>query len=114
MQTYGLRHALLAAVAALSLLTAHAASTAPVAAENGMVVTAQHLARRLQAGSNWISDWHDILMDAPFGGSKESGCGREFGVAGRENFLETKTVVTAFQRNPGVKMLYGMLHKQSA
>jgi aldehyde dehydrogenase (NAD+) len=78
------------------------------------LVTAQHLARRLQAGSIWINDWHAIRMDAPFGGYKESGFGREFGVAGLENFLETKTVVTAFQRNPGVKMLYGMLHKQSA
>jgi aldehyde dehydrogenase (NAD+) len=78
------------------------------------LVTAQHLARRLQAGSVWINDWHAIRTDAPFGGFKESGFGREFGVSGLENFLETKTVVTAFQRDPGSKMLYGMLHKQTA
>ncbi|MHC8372622.1 gamma-glutamyltransferase [Pseudomonas sp. MDT1-85] len=35
---------LMATALALSCLTAHAASVAPVAAENGMVVTAQHLA----------------------------------------------------------------------
>ena len=34
---------LVATALALSCLTAHAASVAPVAAENGMVVTAQHL-----------------------------------------------------------------------
>jgi aldehyde dehydrogenase (NAD+) len=78
------------------------------------LVTAQQMARRLQAGSVWINDWHAIRTDAPFGGYKESGFGREFGVAGLENFLETKTVVTAFQRDPTAKMLYGMLHKQPA
>ena len=35
---------LIATSLALSCLMAHAASVAPVAAENGMVVTAQHLA----------------------------------------------------------------------
>ena len=75
------------------------------------LVVAQQLSRRLQAGSVWINDWHAIRTDAPFGGYKESGIGREFGVSGMENFLETKTVITAFQRDPGVKMLYGILHK---
>ena len=37
-------HALLACALALASLAAHAASPAPVAAERGMVVTAQHLA----------------------------------------------------------------------
>jgi aldehyde dehydrogenase (NAD+) len=77
------------------------------------LVMAQQMSRRLQAGSVWINDWHAIRTDAPFGGYKESGFGREFGVSGLENFLETKTVVTAFQRDPAAKMLYGMLHKQS-
>lgn len=78
------------------------------------LLAAQHMSRQLQAGSVWINDWHAIRCDAPFGGFKESGIGREFGVAGMENFLETKTVITAFQRDPGVKMLYGILHKQAA
>ncbi len=38
---------LLTAALALACITAHAASVAPVAAENGMVVTAQHLATRV-------------------------------------------------------------------
>jgi gamma-glutamyltranspeptidase / glutathione hydrolase len=40
-------HSVLAAALALCLATAQAASQAPVAAENGMVVTAQHLATRV-------------------------------------------------------------------
>ncbi len=47
MQVHGSRHALVAVSVAFWFLTAQAASTAPVAAENGMVVTAQHLATRV-------------------------------------------------------------------
>ncbi|HET7792146.1 MAG TPA: gamma-glutamyltransferase, partial [Rhizobacter sp.] len=41
------RHAAAALLAACCLATAQAASVAPVAARNGMVVTAQHLATRV-------------------------------------------------------------------
>lgn len=78
------------------------------------LVTAQQMSRRLQAGSVWINDWHAIRSDAPFGGYKESGIGREFGIKGLESFLEIKTVITSFQRDPNAKMLYAMLHKQPA
>ncbi|CAD5109376.1 aldehyde dehydrogenase family protein [Zestomonas carbonaria] len=78
------------------------------------LVVAQRMSRRLQAGSVWINDWHAIRTDAPFGGYKESGYGREFGIAGLESFLETKTVITAFQRDPHAKPLYGLLHTQRA
>src|SRR5947208_6919204 len=44
------RHAFVAAAAAACFLSAHAASIAPAAAENGMVVTAQHLATRVGIG----------------------------------------------------------------
>ncbi|WP_280329223.1 aldehyde dehydrogenase family protein, partial [Nocardia wallacei] len=33
--------------------------------------------------------------DAPFGGYKQSGIGRELGVAGFEEYTETKLVATA-------------------
>ncbi|HEY4079755.1 MAG TPA: aldehyde dehydrogenase family protein [Burkholderiaceae bacterium] len=53
---------------------------------------AQAVARRLQAGRVAINAMqHDPL--APFGGYKQSGIGREFGVQGLESFLEAKTIM---------------------
>lgn len=78
------------------------------------LVTAESLALRIQAGSVWINDWHMLRTDAPFGGYKESGIGREMGVAGFEAYLETKVISTAFQRQPGRKMLYPIVHKTMA
>lgn len=55
---------------------------------------AQSVARRLQAGRVAINGMrHDAL--APFGGYKQSGVGREFGLPGLESFLEAKTIMTA-------------------
>jgi aldehyde dehydrogenase (NAD+) len=55
---------------------------------------AQAVSRRLQAGRVAINGApHDPL--APFGGYKQSGIGREFGLLGLESFLEAKTVMTA-------------------
>ncbi len=55
---------------------------------------AQAVARRLEAGRVAINGMqHDPL--ARFGGYKQSGVGREFGVFGLESFLEAKTIVTA-------------------
>ena len=76
------------------------------------VVAAQGIARRLRAGSVWINDWHQLRADTPFGGYKQSGQGRENGIAGLESFLETKAITTAFQRDPAKKtMTYGIVHK---
>lgn len=78
----------------------------------GDVLAAQSIARRLRAGSVWINDWHMLRSDVPFGGFKQSGTGREFGVAGLEAFLETKAISTAFQRDPAKKqMTYGIVNK---
>ena len=53
---------------------------------------AQELARRLQTGRVLInSPEHDPQV--PFGGFKQSGIGREFGVAGLESYLEPKSIL---------------------
>ena len=52
---------------------------------------ARRVARRLQAGTVLINRVAPDLL-APFGGVKESGQGREFGVMGLEAFLEPRTV----------------------
>jgi len=52
---------------------------------------ARRVAGRLQAGRVAINGFtHDPM--APFGGYKQSGIGREYGVAGLESFLEIKAV----------------------
>jgi aldehyde dehydrogenase (NAD+) len=54
---------------------------------------ARRLAARLQAGSVLINRIAPELL-APFGGVKQSGVGREFGVFGLEAFLEAKSIVS--------------------
>ncbi|QYJ15703.1 Phenylacetaldehyde dehydrogenase [Rubrobacter xylanophilus DSM 9941] len=56
---------------------------------------AYRTAKRLRAGTVWINCYHVFDAALPFGGYKESGWGREMGHDVLENYLETKTVVTA-------------------
>ena len=50
------------------------------------------LARRLEHGSVWINGWWMGGVQAPTGGMKESGIGRERGLAGVRNYLQIKNV----------------------
>ncbi len=56
---------------------------------------AHKTAARLRAGTVWINTYHVFDAAMPFGGYKESGWGREMGPQVLENYLETKSVVTA-------------------
>lgn len=49
-------------------------------------------ARRLEAGSVWINDIHGSMVQAPYGGMKQSGIGREQGSVAVDEYLEWKTV----------------------
>ncbi|MFJ4781975.1 aldehyde dehydrogenase family protein [Streptomyces sp. NPDC088794] len=49
------------------------------------------VARRIRSGTFSINGGNYFAADAPFGGFKQSGIGREMGVAGLEEFLELKT-----------------------
>jgi acyl-CoA reductase-like NAD-dependent aldehyde dehydrogenase len=49
------------------------------------------VARRIRAGTISVNGGVYYAPDAPFGGYKQSGIGREMGVAGLEEFLERKT-----------------------
>ncbi|BBZ41489.1 aldehyde dehydrogenase family protein [Mycobacterium conspicuum] len=51
-------------------------------------------ARRIRSGSFSINGGNYFSADSPFGGFKQSGVGREMGVAGLEEFLEHKTFAT--------------------
>ena len=48
--------------------------------------------QRLEAGSIWINDIHGSFVQAPYGGLKQSGIGREQGSIAIDEYLEWKTV----------------------
>ncbi|AHF76658.1 Aldehyde dehydrogenase, NAD(P)-dependent [Sodalis praecaptivus] len=50
------------------------------------------MSEQLEAGSVWINTYRDISYTTPFGGYKKSGIGRENGVAGIYEYLQTKAV----------------------
>jgi aldehyde dehydrogenase (NAD+) len=53
------------------------------------------VASRIRTGTLGINGGVWYAADVPFGGYKQSGIGREMGVAGFEEYLETKAVATA-------------------
>jgi len=56
---------------------------------------AMRVARQLRAGMVWVNNYGTIPIQAPFGGMKQSGFGRDGGREGIEEYLETKTVHVA-------------------
>jgi len=54
--------------------------------------TALSVSERLEYGMVSVNDWLPATPEAPFGGVKQSGMGRECGTEGLEEYLETKTV----------------------
>ncbi|MFF2823419.1 aldehyde dehydrogenase family protein [Arthrobacter koreensis] len=53
---------------------------------------ADNLASRIEAGTVWINQHTQVEVDAPFGGWKASGMGRERGSWGLSEYLQTRTV----------------------
>lgn len=58
-----------------------------------LVTRGLKFAQELQSGSVWINDYDVVCNQAPFGGFKQSGHGRELGRYGLEEYYEVKTVV---------------------
>ncbi len=56
--------------------------------------TAYRASEELEYGMICINDWLPATPEAPFGGIKQSGIGRECGLEGFEHYLETKTIFT--------------------
>ncbi|MGQ9022427.1 betaine-aldehyde dehydrogenase [Bacillus sp. 18-5] len=53
---------------------------------------AERVARQLRLGTVWINDFHPYFAQAPWGGYKQSGLGRELGRTGLEEYTELKHV----------------------
>jgi aldehyde dehydrogenase (NAD+) len=87
-------------VAALTFETEDQAVTLANAVSYGLVAgvytqdisRALRLAKKIQAGSVWINGWYLGGVQAPVGGYKESGIGRERGLAGIHNYLQVKNI----------------------
>jgi aldehyde dehydrogenase (NAD+) len=60
--------------------------------DSGDLERARAVASRIRTGTLAVNGGVWFSPDAPFGGYKQSGIGREMGVAGFEEYLETKTV----------------------
>lgn len=56
------------------------------------ITRAHRIAKRLQAGTVWINTWHMVEANAPFGGYKLSGWGRENGLPMVEHLTRLKQV----------------------
>ncbi len=71
----------------------------------GSVERALGVARRMRTGTVGINGGVWLGPDVPFGGYRQSGLGREHGVEGFEEYLETKTI--AIPAAPGSPNLLG-------
>jgi betaine-aldehyde dehydrogenase len=53
---------------------------------------AERVAAQLRMGTVWVNDFHPYVPQAEWGGYKQSGIGRELGLAGLDEYRETKHV----------------------
>ncbi|XP_046432159.1 aldehyde dehydrogenase 1A1-like [Neodiprion fabricii] len=56
------------------------------------IEVALEYAKAVEAGNVWVNRYNAFSPQAPFGGYKESGMGREMGKEGLDAYLETKTI----------------------
>jgi aldehyde dehydrogenase (NAD+) len=63
------------------------------------VSRAHRVANELEAGYVCVNGFNNLPPGAPFGGTKESGFGREGGLAGLKEFVRPKTVFVNLQEN---------------
>ncbi|MBV8263743.1 MAG: aldehyde dehydrogenase family protein, partial [Candidatus Eremiobacteraeota bacterium] len=56
------------------------------------VAKAHRVIRKLRAGITWINTYHPTYNEAPWGGYKQSGIGRELGTYGYEAYTEVKQI----------------------
>ena len=52
--------------------------------------TAYFAAQKLNAGSVWVNMPNGSQMNCPFGGNKNSGIGREYGIDGLKEYMRIK------------------------
>lgn len=61
---------------------------------------ASRVANALEAGVVWVNCSQPVFTEAPFGGVKQSGIGRELGVWGLDNYLNVKQITSYVTSKP--------------
>jgi betaine-aldehyde dehydrogenase len=64
------------------------------------IFRAMRLVRKLRSGVIWVNHTQPALVEAPWGGFKQSGIGRELGRSGVDAYLETKQVYLNADEHP--------------
>jgi betaine-aldehyde dehydrogenase len=56
------------------------------------VTRAMRVIKKLRAGITWVNTYHPTYSEAPWGGYKQSGIGRELGTYGLDEYSELKQI----------------------
>lgn len=71
---------------------------------------AEKVAHGVKTGTMWVNEYHSFGDFCPFGGYKQSGVGREFGIGGLEEYTEVKRVSMSAngdrEASLGLKMIF--------
>jgi aldehyde dehydrogenase (NAD+) len=67
------------------------------------------VAAELRAGTVWVNDYHMISAEAPFGGYKQSGIGRELGTWGLMEYTEAKHIHVGLTPTREARFWYDIL-----
>ena len=70
---------------------------------------ANEIATKIKAGTIWINDWHVFRNDAPFGGYKQSGIGRELGMQVFNEYTELKNITTSLTAENNQRPALGLI-----
>jgi len=68
---------------------------------------AMDIAKKLRTGTVWINEYHLLNEKVPFGGYKQSGIGREFGIEGVKEYTELKHIYIDDVKEREKKFWYG-------
>jgi acyl-CoA reductase-like NAD-dependent aldehyde dehydrogenase len=70
---------------------------------------AMAVAKQVRTGTMWVNEYHMLSAAAPFGGYKQSGIGREFGLEGILEYMQMKHIHVDQVGNRAGKFWYGAL-----
>ena len=68
---------------------------------------AMEIAKKVRTGTIWINEYHLMNERVPFGGYKQSGIGREFGIDGIKEYTELKHIYIDEVKDSEKKFWYG-------